>query len=254
MAGRQIPWERIYKFINSCGNLHEIQPFSAQILHGLSEFVPYDRGIVFFIDANHNIRDQFLLNVKDGWVNMYLDYYSKARMSEFSIENRVFTERPGEPLIDVIRWYEQPSSEFISDYIRVQNLQLSLGFVLFDLNGFPRIAFALDRMRKEDFTEQEIEILKIIHPALNNLHKNFYASSSTGLSRSEKKFWEGAGLTEREIEVTNLLCQGLAADNIGQALHISTSTVYKHIAHIYSKMNVSTLQELLVKILNSSSN
>jgi len=250
---KPIPWEELYCYIYSCGSLHDIEAFSVEVLNGLGELVEFDRGVVFFVDANQKIQDHFLLNIKDSWANMYLDYYSKARISEYSIQNRAFRERPNEIFVDVINWDEQPLSDFVRDYIKAQNLRYSLGFVLFDLNGFPRISFALDRMTNEAFSEDDLNIIRLIQPSLNNLHKNFYASATIGSAPSNNKFWEEAMLTEREIEVTNLLCQGLSPSVIGEALHISTSTVNKHIAHIYDKMKVSTIQELLVKVLKSSS-
>mgnify|MGYP002861879488 CR=1 FL=1 len=247
---RQPPWDRLFRFINKCGSNHDLLSFSAAILQGLSEFVRFDRGLVFFLDGNGHIHNQFLLNFKENWSNLYLDYYSKASFSEFSIDSRNVREVPGRPFIDVIRWYEQPVTEFVSDYIQAQDLQLSLGFALFDLNGVPRIAFALDRMTREEFTEGELDILYITVPSLNNLHKNFYARPIAESDFTES-IWQRSGLTEREIEVVNLLCQGVSPNNISKALHIAVSTTYKHVAHIYEKMGVSSLQELLVKALNS---
>jgi DNA-binding CsgD family transcriptional regulator len=36
---------------------------------------------------------------------------------------------------------------------------------------------------------------------------------------------------------------------ISKSLYISKATTYKHIAHIYEKLHVSSLQELLVRLL-----
>jgi DNA-binding CsgD family transcriptional regulator len=245
----QPPWDRLYRFINKCGSNHDLLRFSAAILEGISDFVRFDRGLVYFLDGNGHIHNQYLLNFKDSWSNLYLDYYSKASFSEFSIDKRNIRETPGRPYIDIIRWYEQPVTEFVSDYIQAQALQLSLGFVLFDLNGLPRIAFALDRMTREEFTEDELDILYIVVPSLNNLHKNFYAKP-VGEADFSDSIWQTSGLTEREIEVVNLLCQGVKPNSISKALHIAPSTTYKHVAHIYEKLGVSSLQELLVLVLN----
>ena len=56
-------------------------------------------------------------------------------------------------------------------------------------------------------------------------------------------------LTKREQEVVELLCRGLSPAHVSKTLKISVSTAYKHIAHIYKKLNVSSQQELLVKVL-----
>ena len=65
--------------------------------------------------------------------------------------------------------------------------------------------------------------------------------------------WDGMAnidtLTNREREVLELLCQGIKPVYISRRLHISVGTVNKHIAHIYSKLDVDSKQELLVKLL-----
>ena len=248
---QELPWNRLYRFINKCGSIHELRSFSIQVLQGIHEFVPFDRGLVYFLDGNQKVHNQYLLNIKDSWSNLYLDYYSKASFNRFSIAERSITEIAGKPYIHVIRWDEEPVSDFITDYIKAQELRLTLAFVLFDLNGVPRTAFALDRLTPAEFTDQELDLLYILVPSLNNLHKNFYAKP-IGETDFKDNIWEAAGLTEREIEVVNLLCQGISPNNISKALHIAVSTTYKHVAHIYEKMGVSSLQELLVRILNST--
>ncbi|HEX6489392.1 MAG TPA: HD domain-containing phosphohydrolase [Candidatus Dormibacteraeota bacterium] len=49
-----------------------------------------------------------------------------------------------------------------------------------------------------------------------------------------------AGLTDREVEVLRPLVRGQSMADIGRQLHISTSTVHTHVAHIYEKTGVST--------------
>ncbi len=49
-----------------------------------------------------------------------------------------------------------------------------------------------------------------------------------------------AGLTEREVDVLRLIARGLSMRKVGSALHISTSTVHTHLAHVYEKAGIST--------------
>jgi DNA-binding CsgD family transcriptional regulator len=53
------------------------------------------------------------------------------------------------------------------------------------------------------------------------------------------------GLSEREQEVLRLLAKGRHAQYIGQTLHISPHTAKTHIYHIYKKMSVGSLEELM---------
>ena len=49
-----------------------------------------------------------------------------------------------------------------------------------------------------------------------------------------------AGLTEREVEVLRLICQGGTKKEVADSLSISPSTVDHHVRHIYDKIGVST--------------
>ena len=46
-------------------------------------------------------------------------------------------------------------------------------------------------------------------------------------------------LTKREVEVMDLVCDGLTAEAIAEKLYISHSTVKKHMAKIYQKLGVN---------------
>src|SRR5262249_7522505 len=63
------------------------------------------------------------------------------------------------------------------------------------------------------------------------------AAAGRGAGRPRRE-WP-RGLTDREAEVLRPLVRGMSMRDIGQQLHISTSTVHTHVAHIYEKTGVS---------------
>ena len=46
-------------------------------------------------------------------------------------------------------------------------------------------------------------------------------------------------LTEREIEILQLLVQGMTNPEIGQKLHLAPGTVRNYVSEIFTKLNVS---------------
>ena len=116
-----------------------------------------------------------------------------------------------------------------------------------------RVAASLDRTSERPFSESEVEILELVTAQLANLYKNFFTDPATipGVSRNIDDATLDALLTKREREVVKLLCQGLSPTTISTTLNISLSTAYKHIAHIYKKLHVSSQQELLVRVLRA---
>ena len=55
-------------------------------------------------------------------------------------------------------------------------------------------------------------------------------------------------LTNREIDILNLLLKGYSNEQISSSLFISIPTVKKHLASIYSKMNIKSQKQILERI------
>ena len=246
-ANSDIPWEKIYNLVLTCGNAHDLKLFSAEILAGIRELCYFDQALIYFLDGNRKVCNQYLLNIDEEWSTMYLGYYSKIENGRYGV-SRDMREYSTKPPVNIRSWKNEPLSKFICDYIFPRGLTYSLGFTLFDMNGMPRSMFALDRTKDVKFTDKEITSLCLLVPQLNNLHKSFFYGE-TRRQGADRFSWETTALTEREMEISNLLCQGVSPANISKMFHISPATTYTHIAHIYKKMNVSSRQELLVRLL-----
>lgn len=249
-TSQKTDWEKLYKFIVECGKVHDPYQFSVKIVRGLEKFLQFDDAVVIFLDGNRGIVDQYLYKFDKNWFHIFIEYYAKKEISPYFGMNTDAAENPNHPFVTVLDWNKVPDSDFVRDYIQENHLSESLTFLLYDLNGLPRSVFTFDLKHGKHFSETAIETMKILVPAINNLHKNFYVKIPGGF-RHSNPLWNEAQLTDRESEIVDLICQGISPNNISKILHIATSTTYKHIAHIYEKFHVSSKQELLVKLLNT---
>ena len=245
-----VPWEKIYDYVLTCGREHEPNNFVRVVLEEMNDLVPYDQGLVYCLDEHRRVEFQHLVNIKSRWSTMYLKYYSLLLGDDFNLTSDI-DERFDIPYVEQITWSKAPLSEFITDYIMARGVLCTLGMVLFDQNSLPRVAFAFDRTRSSSYSDREIEIVRYAAAQLGNLYKNFYTSPSSIPGAAKPSFDAKMEilLTKREQEVVELLCRGLSPAHVSKTLKISVSTAYKHIAHIYKKLNVSSQQELLVKVL-----
>ena len=244
-AVKTIPWEAIYHIVKNCGDVHEQMPFAAEVLTQVQKLCPCDEGLIYFLNGNGDVTRQYLMRIGEHWSNTYLQYYSRDKSIPYTI-HRPWRESSTTPVVILRDWRAEPMNEFIRDYIRPRGIAVTLAFALSDTNGLPRTVFAMDR-KGRGYTEDEVDIMELIVPQLNNLHKNFFCEMDMSLIAQSP--WETTELTKREIEVANLLCQGVTPANIAKTLHISTATANKHIANIYKKLQVSSRQELLVHLL-----
>lgn len=59
-------------------------------------------------------------------------------------------------------------------------------------------------------------------------------------------------LTKRELEVTDLLCEGLVNKEVADRLNISIKTVEKHRQSVYRKLDVHHFVALFMKLQKAS--
>lgn len=247
-----IPWIEIHHFLLECGEMQHPKEFCTTVAQKIKEFVPYDQARIYYLNDNRTVYDESLFEVDKRWTKAYHEYYSQVENGRYSLFEK--TEKNGHYFYpnteDRVRdWTTCKPDEFINDYLRPQKIQYSFGFSLHDNYHSAKSMFILDRITYKKFTNEELDILNFLLPHLENLYKNFYidVSESNDFSTCLE---EQSLLTKRETEIANLLGKGVSPTNISKKLWICQSTVYKHISHIYEKLNVSNRQELLVKLLH----
>jgi DNA-binding CsgD family transcriptional regulator len=71
--------------------------------------------------------------------------------------------------------------------------------------------------------------------------------ASIGAFRSEAREWGPWSLTQRELEVLQLLAEGATNGEISQRLFISPKTAKNHLAAIFQKLDVTNRTHALVR-------
>ena len=101
--------------------------------------------------------------------------------------------------------------------------------------------FLLPLLKKIKITDENSNYLEIIQNSLNNLTSTF------GSRISEKS----AKLTSREIEICNMIRNGLTNKEISNLLFISIQTVNKHRSRIRKKLGITNTNYNLPSFLKT---
>ena len=114
----------------------------------------------------------------------------------------------------------------------------------------PLILLGLFRQRgKKDFSERDRFILQALEDALeqrfSRLLVNEKPVGNLGLKKVMLPKAAGFGLTKRETEITDLICQGYSSEQICGQLYISPATLNKHLSNIYCKTGVKNRIRLI---------
>jgi DNA-binding CsgD family transcriptional regulator len=242
-----VPWSRINDFLLDCGKVCHPGEFSIHLLKKLNALIPYDEGMVCFFDNTGALIDEYLINIDPQIIWDYKEYYSKVEGGRYSVSMRIREKRIVTNIEECVHdWSIEKDNEFVTHYIRPQGLRYSFGLGLYDVNDSPRSTCIIHRTKQVEYSDTEKKILATVVPHLRNLHKNFFFNMTGNNTNTMPSC-----LTARESEIVSLLCKGIGTTLISRELFISRPTVYRHIANIYSKLGISSLQELLVKAYNS---
>lgn len=243
-------WEIMNYILLKCGNENEPRDFAVTLLIELEKLELYDKALVFFLDGNGKVCDQYRKNIDARWSNAYLEYYVHTSEQKYSCFRDIH-ERPDQINLHIRYWNKEKSSEFLKEYITPLGISCSCGFAFYDMNKNVRAIIAMDKQKGKEFSKQDLEVLRMLLPHLNNLYKNYFYEGFH-MDTIKRATLKTSCLTEREVQITNLLCQGVSQVNISRMLHISRSTTYSHMAHIYEKLHVSSQQELISLLLHNS--
>jgi DNA-binding CsgD family transcriptional regulator len=243
-----IPWSRINEFLLDCGRIRHPKEFSIHLLEKLNSLIPYDEGMVCFLDTTGALIDEFLLNIEPEIIWEYKEYYSKIEGGRYSVSARAHEKKDLDRIEECVHdWNIEKDDEFVRYYIRPQGIRYTLGLGLYDVNDSLKSTCIIHRTKQIKYSDMEIRILATILPHLRNLYRNFFFDM-TGIGANTDDAL--SCLTVRENEIVALLCKGIAPVCVGQKLFISRPTVYRHIANIYNKLGVSSIQELVVRAYN----
>ncbi|GGK60242.1 helix-turn-helix transcriptional regulator [Amphritea balenae] len=112
-----------------------------------------------------------------------------------------------------------------------------------------QIIAVLTMLRKEelgDFSTTELTLLNNLQPFLEYSLQSVYLPQR---GQERQSVSDKYGLTEREIDVVELLLSGVTNKEIAIELSLGLATVKTHLHHIFQKTEVQSRSELVAKVL-----
>jgi DNA-binding CsgD family transcriptional regulator len=245
-----VQWAEINDLVLNCGKAKTPHELAANMFESIDSLVPFDQGRIYTLNSNYEVSADTLFGVDKYWPRAYYEYYSQILNGKYSLRSEMRGNRKAHEInagISVYEWTKIKDDEFVSDYIRPQRILHTIGFGLFDTQSACKRVCMIDRTSRRGFSKSEVDTVAVVVSHLENLHHNFYRSTEDECAVG--RIGTEEALTSREREIADMICKGYAPQKIASTLFVSRATVYKHIAHIHTKMGVSNRQELIVKLL-----
>ncbi|GEM_PF-1220826 len=107
-------------------------------------------------------------------------------------------------------------------------------------------------IHKENYTQSVVKEIKLAENEGKPLEQFVSNRMIKFISNPNIKYWENTKqLTNREIEIIDLLSKGLLYKEIAKRKGISIQTVKSHLKHIYPKLRVKNRSEAILKYLHT---
>lgn len=174
-------------------------------------------------------------------------YISKADLTK-SITNALWAFYP---LCSLALFMEAVS--LATAYKKINNPHDKKLAKYFIISFLPQMVFSIiDFLLLRDISFQTTHLSYTVFSLLVfiDLCGYFFRSYSIDLDITDEKqeLKQKYDLSEREIEVTELLAKGMTNQDISEKLHISINTVKSHIKKIYSKLGISNRLQLMNRL------
>ena len=230
--------EAIYT-MNAESNLDKLR---GDILAALDSLIPHTRSFFDLGQRQNNQVDFFdplPRNMEKKYLDLYYDEYQYIdTMFWFFSQSRTEVYRES----DFVSTAMQEASAFYSGWLAPQDIHYSMGSMVV-YNGVLYGSVNLWRSKSQgDFTDEEVQIMTVINRHLSlrfgmwfpkGFHRRGTGSHLEALARLYH-------LTPREIEIAELIYEGLSIREIAEQLFVTENTVKKHSTHIFKKMKIDS--------------
>jgi len=200
-------------------------------------FFPLDDDEFHFISAEFNGLDQSLFAPYQAFYEKY-DLYKRVI---FSMTPRPSCNRSSD-YMDYAQWaMNSHRAEFLlpNGIYHLVGLQIFAGNQVIGTCGLYRDVGA-------DFSDNDMRLLNMLQRHINQAFANCrYAIPSVSPLLQTSAEW---GFTEREMDIANLITQGISNVCVAARLHISINTAKTHIKHVLEKSGCHNRAELTFRM------
>ena len=225
-------------------------------LNQLRLVTPFSFATFSFFDLSNGLlkENAFIgVDTPEGYLEEYKNVYEKYDYTKDILRGIKSTAYKD---TDILSDTQRMKNKFYTDYMVKMGVPYAGGLSLKKQDMFAEFTV----FRSEvfgDLAERDIQILNIFKPHLENILFKFFDCSGTVETTKKSTFFsymEQYDLTEREIEIAQLVINGYTNTEISDMLYISVSTVKKHIHNVYDKLGIKNRVGLINIIRDGDKN
>ena len=239
-------WEKLNDLVLKMTEEKSLESLRFLVLEKVNELIPNQKS---FMDLGYRksgkteFLDPISLNMSKQELKNYYEIYASYDFTSWILESKeTIVYRDSDFMTEAGR----DASEIYQGWMKPMNIYYSLGSVLVK-NQILYGSITLFRNKKKDFTNKEIEILDFIsqHFAAQLSLRYPHGLMLKGKKTNGNNLQQQYGFTPREMEIIDEVMKGNDIDQISRKLFISSTTVKKHLTHIFRKADVKSRLDLM---------
>ena len=227
-------------------NSEIINQFQNQALAMISSLLPLSSAVFFLVEPDMKHRGTVVFNSSKSMDRQYTASFGK--MDPLSPERFDETDDRVVTLDSCIAPHLLKQTIYFQDFMVPHNHRY-VADMFFRSEG--RVMAVLTMLREAsigNFTADELAVLRKLQPFVEYSLKSVYLPE-----RKEQRgsFIERFRLTEREVDVVELLIAGRSNKEIAAELSLGLATIKTHLHHIFNKTSVQNRSELVALALRT---
>lgn len=230
--------------------------FQQQVLSSLDKYFGFNQANFWICDSENNLKNPIMLNGNEKAMDDYLkNYYHMDFLIPQKVKNLLFKKRVIR-ITDILTPSTYEKSEFYNSFMKKYGIYHMVGIYLHDGKKLLGLIDFTRSKSDKPFSNSDVRCLEIISRYLSQKTKNFLQSKEihsinqhlASTPQNLNKIQDEKKLTNKEIEVLELVMKGHSNTEIADCLFVSTNTIKKHLQSIYRKCNVSNRTSLCYSI------
>ncbi len=231
-------------------SIDDITYVKERFLHMIRLLIPYNQASFTYIDKQSKSIDMnrsVFVDIDEELLKLYNEshYKSDYVFNTFNYMKSV-AYRDTDILEDSIR----KKTKFYQEFLLPMNVPFAGGLILVKDTELLGVVTLFRSREYGDLSDKDMFILDLFKNHITNiLYKlDHQTSIITNISDKKYKLIKEHNLSIRELEIVELILNGLSNNEIGNQLMISTSTVKKHVYNIFTKFNVNSRSQLITQV------
>ena len=223
-----------------------------QVCKSLKSVIDFDKSFTNLSSNQNNLNRYFhyeSLDIDERTLDSYIQYYVDIDYCAW------YTVQPHPSVYrdtDLINEQKKEQATFFKEWMLPMNVYYGCGLSA-AANEVSYGELTLFRSKgKGDFTDRDLEILEILNRHLCQFFSGKYPGgiSKSSFDKQMTDFQVKYNLTAKENEIIENIKRGVEIKELHKVLFVSENTIKKHLANIYTKLNIKNRSQLIKAIFH----